>query len=210
MKRPPVHLHALFAAALATAAATAHACTSIVVTRGASRDGSVMVTYSADGAFMPRLLRIPGGTHKPGTMIDVKGWEDDEDRGKIPQAERTYSVVGLVNEHQLSLGETTTGGRPELRNRKGQLDYDAHYLLIDDNLLDLSHLSFAHEKTLGLGMPQWADQRPTVTPIENGLRVQRWLRGHAPTGFMKRLGERVGKLRHRLRIRDRPPPAVSG
>ena len=77
------------------------------------------------------------------------------------------------------------------RLRSGQLDYDAHYLLIDDNLLDLSHLSFAHEKTLGLGMPQWADQRPTMTPIDNGLRVQRWLRNHAPTGFMKKLGERV-------------------
>ena len=80
---------------------------------------------------------------------------------------------------------------PAYRLRSGQLDYDAHYLLIDDNLLDLSHLSFAHEKTLGLGMPQWADQRPKVTPIDKGLRVQRWLRDHAPAGFMKKLGERV-------------------
>ena len=77
------------------------------------------------------------------------------------------------------------------RLRSGQLDYDAHYLLIDDNLLDLSHLSFAHEKTLGLNMPQWADNRPTVTPIENGLRMERWLRNHATAGFMKKLGERV-------------------
>ncbi len=77
------------------------------------------------------------------------------------------------------------------RLRSGQLDYDAHYLLIDDNLLDLSHLSFAHEKTLGLNMPQWADNRPTVTPIDRGLRMQRWLRNHAPSGFMKKLGERV-------------------
>ncbi|MDR3618268.1 MAG: C69 family dipeptidase [Paludisphaera borealis] len=130
MNRPPVLLHALLAAALATAAATAQACTSIVVTRGASRDGSVMVTYSADAPFMPRLLRIAGGTHAPGTMVDVRGWEDNEDRGKIPQAERTYTVVGLVNEHQLSLGETTTGGRPELRNKKGQLDYDALMVLV--------------------------------------------------------------------------------
>jgi len=130
MKRPPVPLHALFAVALATAAATAHACTSIVVTRGASRDGSIMVTYSADAPFMPQLLRIPAGTHAPGAKIDVKGWEDDEDRGKIPQVEKTYAVVGLVNEHQLSLGETTTGGRPELRDRKGQLDYDALMVLV--------------------------------------------------------------------------------
>jgi len=77
------------------------------------------------------------------------------------------------------------------RLRSGRLDYDAHYLLIDDNLLDLSHLSFAHEKTLGLNMPQWADNRPTVTPIDKGLRMERWLRNHAPSGFMKKLGERV-------------------
>ena len=80
---------------------------------------------------------------------------------------------------------------PAYRLRAGQLDYAAHYLLIDDNLLDLSHLSFAHEKTLGLNMPQWADNRPTMTPIDRGLRVQRWLRNHAPSGFMKKLGERV-------------------
>ena len=49
---------------------------------------------------------------------------------------------------------------PAYRLQAGQLDYDAHYLLIDDNLLDLSHLCFTHEKTLGLDMPQWADERP--------------------------------------------------
>lgn len=80
---------------------------------------------------------------------------------------------------------------PAYRQRSGQLDYDAHYLLIDDNLLDLSHLSFAHEKTLGLGMPQWADSRPSIVPIDRGLRMQRWLRNHAPSGFLKKLGERV-------------------
>jgi phenylpropionate dioxygenase-like ring-hydroxylating dioxygenase large terminal subunit len=81
---------------------------------------------------------------------------------------------------------------PDYRLKAGQLDYDAHYLLIDDNLLDLSHLSFAHEKTLGLDMPQWADQRPHVAPLERGLRFQRWHTDHPPRGFMKRqLGERV-------------------
>lgn len=73
----------------------------------------------------------------------------------------------------------------------GQLDYDAHYLLIDDNLLDLSHLSFAHEKTLGLDMPQWADLRPRMSQLERGLRFQRWHTGHRPRGFMKKLGETV-------------------
>ena len=110
-------------------AGVADACTSLVVSRGASRDGAVMITYSADAPFMPRLLRVPGGTHAPGTMVDVRGWENDQVRGQVRQAERTYTVVGLMNEHQLSLGETTTGGRRELVDRKGQLDYDGLMML---------------------------------------------------------------------------------
>ncbi|HLU38949.1 MAG TPA: C69 family dipeptidase, partial [Planctomycetota bacterium] len=86
-------------------------------------------TYSADAPFLPKLLLVPGGTHEPGAMVDVAGWEDDDVRGRIPQAERTYKVVGLMNEHQLALGETTTGGRRELRNPDGLLDYDALMLL---------------------------------------------------------------------------------
>ncbi len=80
---------------------------------------------------------------------------------------------------------------PAYRLMASHLDYAAHYLLIDDNLLDLSHLSFAHEKTLGLDMPQWADQRPHVVPLERGLRFQRWLANHPTRGFMRKLGERV-------------------
>jgi dipeptidase len=107
----------------------ADACTSIMVSRGASADGSTMITYSADAAFMPKLLLVPAGKHAPGTMVDVAGWEDDRVRGKVPQAETTYKVVGLLNEHQLALGETTTGGRRELRDPDGLLDYDALMLL---------------------------------------------------------------------------------
>ena len=81
---------------------------------------------------------------------------------------------------------------PGYRLKAGHLDYAAHYLLIDDNLLDLSHLSFAHEKTLGLDMPQWADERPRMLPLERGLRVQRWLTDHAPRGFLRKtVGERA-------------------
>ena len=81
---------------------------------------------------------------------------------------------------------------PAYRLMAGHLDYTAHYLLIDDNLLDLSHLSFAHEKTLGQDMPQWADERPRMSPLERGLHVQRWIRDHHPRGFMKKkLGETV-------------------
>jgi dipeptidase len=105
------------------------ACTSILVSAGASTDGSVMITYSADAPFLPRLLHVPGGTHPAGATVDVWGWESDDVRGQIPEAPVTYSVVGLMNEHQLALGETTTGGRRELRNPAGLLDYDALMLL---------------------------------------------------------------------------------
>lgn len=101
------------------------ACTSVMVSRGASADGSTMITYSADAPFMPKLLHHQGGPKTAGELIDVVGWEDDEVRGQIPQVAHTWSVVGLMNEHQLAIGETTTGGRRELRDPKGLLDYDA-------------------------------------------------------------------------------------
>ena len=103
--------------------------TSIVVSRGASKDGSVMVTYSADAPFLPKLLYVPGGTHQAGELIQVRAWENDRLCGPVKQVAKTYSVVGLMNEHELSLGETTTGGRREPRNPRGMLDYDALMLL---------------------------------------------------------------------------------
>jgi dipeptidase len=112
-------------AAMVASPELAHACTSIIVSRGASKDGSVLVTYSADAPFMPRLLRVAGGTNPAGSMVDVKGWENDRINGQIPQAPKTYTVVGLMNENQVSMGETTTGGRRELVDRQGKLDYDA-------------------------------------------------------------------------------------
>jgi dipeptidase len=78
---------------------------------------------------MPKLLYVPGGTHTAGELIQVRAWEDDRLCGPIKQVAKTYSVVGLMNEHQLSLGETTTGGRRELVDRSGMLDYDALMLL---------------------------------------------------------------------------------
>ncbi len=129
MSRPRRSVAALALAILCGWGSVALACTSIVVSRGASRDGSVMVTYSADAPFMPKLLLVPGGTHRAGELIQVRGWEDDRLCGPVRQVANTYSVVGLMNEHQLSLGETTTGGRRELVNRNGMLDYDALMLL---------------------------------------------------------------------------------
>src|SRR5262249_22053272 len=129
MSRPRRWVAALALAILCAWGSIAPACTSIVVSRGASKDGSVMVTYSADAAFMPKLLLVPGGTHKAGELIQVPAWEDDRLCGPVKQVENRHSVVGPMNEHQLSLGETTTGGRRELVKPNGMLDYDALMLL---------------------------------------------------------------------------------
>lgn len=87
--------------------------------------------------------------------------------------------------------QTTAADDPALRQRRGQLDFDAHYLLIDDNLLDLSHLSYVHEHTLGRDTPQWADERPTIRKLERGLRVQRWIENKVPNAHLRQHGERL-------------------
>jgi len=96
-------------------------CTSVLVTKGASVDGSTMISYSCDGEFHPRLNIIPAADHKAGDMHKIRKWDGTPDG--IPQIAHTYKVVGLINEHQLAIGETTFGGRPELANREGLLSY---------------------------------------------------------------------------------------
>jgi len=97
-------------------------CSSFLVTKGASKDGSVMITYTCDGEFLPLLEYVPAQNHKPDEYIEIKG-RDGKLRGKVKQVPHTYSVVGLMNEHQLAIGETTFGGRRELRNPDGLLHY---------------------------------------------------------------------------------------
>lgn len=98
------------------------ACTSMIVTKGASKDGSVMVTYTCDGEFHPILRRAPAADHKPGDSLDITDWYG-KFHGKVKQVEHTYAYVGLMNEHQLVIGETTFEGRGELRNPDGLLHY---------------------------------------------------------------------------------------
>ncbi len=114
-------------AAVAASPSPANACTSILVSRGASADGSVMTTYNCDDAGCYSTLGItPAADHNPGEMI-VAGPclpTDKGPRGKIPQVPHTYKVLsGLMNEYQLSLAETTFGGRPEALNPQAVLGY---------------------------------------------------------------------------------------
>ena len=101
------------------------ACTNFIVTKGASKDGSVMLTYSADSHVLyGELYHWPAATYPPGTMLDVYEWDTGKFLGKIPQARQTYNVVGNMNEHQVALGETTYGGREELLSQKNAIiDY---------------------------------------------------------------------------------------
>jgi dipeptidase len=107
---------------LLAAAPPLNACTNLIVTKGASADGSVMLTYTCDGEFHPRLERLPAGDYAPGDSIDIKDWHGNV-RGRIPQVEHTYAVVNLINEHQLVICETTFEGREELVNPDGLLGY---------------------------------------------------------------------------------------
>jgi len=100
----------------------ATACTNILVTKEASADGSVIITYACDGRFHPHLRQRPASDHEPGAPLEIKNWSGDV-RGVIPQIEHTYAVVGLMNEHQLAISETTTTGREELENPDGLLHY---------------------------------------------------------------------------------------
>jgi dipeptidase len=100
------------------------ACTNFLVTKGASKDGSTMITYSADShVLFGELYFWPAMTYKAGTMVDVYEWDTGKFLGSIEQAPVTYSVVGNINQYQVAIGETTYGGRSELHNPDGVIDY---------------------------------------------------------------------------------------
>jgi dipeptidase len=109
--------------ALCSAWVAGMACTNFVVGKNASVDGSTMVSYAADSySFYGFLHHSPAADHAPGTMREVKDWDTGKPLCSIPQVAHTYNVVGNMNEHQLTIGETTWGGRPELEIGEG-IDY---------------------------------------------------------------------------------------
>jgi len=104
----------------------ANSCTNVLVSAGASADGSVMISYLADaGGFMDPLYFYPGGEYEAGDSLDIICWHTDSLLGAIPQVEQTYRVIGNMNEHQVAIGETTFTGREELHGGNGFIDYGA-------------------------------------------------------------------------------------
>ena len=103
---------------------TASACTSILVSRGASVDGATMITYAADSHVLyGELYHYPAATYPAGASREIIDWDSGKRLGSIPEVRRTFSVVGNINEHQLAISETTFGGRKELKDPEGGVDY---------------------------------------------------------------------------------------
>lgn len=109
---------------LASVATSSWACTNFIVGKKASADGSVLVSYSADSyGFFGYLCHYPRATHAAGTMREIHDWDSGKFLGKIKEAPQTYNVIGNINEFQVTIAETTFGGRPELHDSTGVMDY---------------------------------------------------------------------------------------
>ena len=104
--------------------AQGYACTNFLVTKGASVDGSTMITYNADShQLYGELYYRPAMDYKNGDLLKIYEWDTGKYLGDIPQVKHTYSVIGNMNEHQVSIGETTYGGREELVDTTAIVDY---------------------------------------------------------------------------------------
>ena len=96
-------------------------CTSVLVSKGASTDGSVMITYACDAEFVAHMRHLPAMDHGSDSYIEIR--KRNGEIHKIDQPPHTYKVVGNINEFQVAIGETTTSGRRELVNPDGLLGY---------------------------------------------------------------------------------------
>ncbi|MBU8870969.1 MAG: C69 family dipeptidase [Gemmatimonadales bacterium] len=115
-----ITITAIITALVATTPAVA--CTNFIASPKATVDGSVIVTYTCDGEFHPILRNYPAADYGPDDWYEINYWSGGEPN-KIKQPAHTYAVVNLMNEHQLTIGETTTGGREELINPDGMIHY---------------------------------------------------------------------------------------
>ena len=124
MKRISSAIFMAILAAMSLISTDSKACTNVLVTKGASTDGSNLISYAADShQLYGELYFQPAGVWKEGEMRKIYEWDSGKYLGDIPQVARTYKRVGNMNEHQLLIAETTYGGRPELEDPKGIMDY---------------------------------------------------------------------------------------
>lgn len=180
-----------------------NACSNILVTKGASADGSCMVSYAADShQLYGELYYLKGGFWDKGAMRDVVEWDTGKFLGRIPQAPVTYKRVGNMNEHQLIVAETTYGGRHELWDSTGVMDYGSLiYIALErattareaiDVIVSLANeygyysegesFSIADQKEV------WVmDLIGKGTKLENGKNVRKgivWVARRVPDGYI--------------------------
>ena len=119
-----MNIKSIFLALAALLPVEAMACTSLIAGKKATTDGSVMVTYAADShTLYGELYNRPGGKHAPGEMRRITEWDTGKYLGEIPEVAETYTTIGNMNEHGLTISESTWGGRPELADTTGIMDY---------------------------------------------------------------------------------------
>ena len=145
-------------------------CTDFLITRGATADGSTILSYSVDAQWVPGGVKhFPAADHTPGEMRKIIDFETDEYLGEIPEVPHTYRVVGQMNEYQLMIGESTFGGLEALMKPNGIIDYgslmdillqrartpvEAIYM-IDKLLKDYGYHSFGESFSIGNQTEVW-------------------------------------------------------
>ena len=123
MKKSLLHAAAVILLLLA-GAGRGEACTNVIISSGASKDGSVLVSYAADShSLFGELYYHPAADWERGSMLKIYEWDTQRYLGEIAQVQHTYQTVGNMNENQVIITETTWGGRPELEDKGGRIDY---------------------------------------------------------------------------------------
>ena len=124
MKYGTILAAAMAASLLFAAGNRSEACTNVIVTRGASADGSCLVSYAADSHWLyGELYFKPQADWATGSKLKVYDWDSGKYLGEIEQVQHTYKTIGNMNEHQLIIAETTFGGRHGLNNPDAIMDY---------------------------------------------------------------------------------------
>lgn len=118
-----MNIRTLLVAVASLIAQAAFPCTSLIAGKNATTDGSVFVTYAADShTLYGELYNTPAADHAPGEMRRITDWDSGRYLGEIPQPAHTYATIGNMNEHGLTIAESTWGGREELEG-SGLIDY---------------------------------------------------------------------------------------
>ncbi len=181
----------------------AEACTNLIATRGATADGSVMVTYAADShQLYGELYFRPAAKYPKGTMLKIYDWDSGKYMGEIPQVSATYSVMGNMNEYQLVIAETTFGGRPEFEDTTAIIDYGSliyitlqraktarEAIAVMDRLMQTyGYASSGESFTIADKNEAWIMEVMAKVPkMENGVNVNKgavWVAKRIPDGYI--------------------------